>query len=121
MSDLLRPLLILLAGLMGLAGVALAAAATHATGGALLGPASAMCLAHAPAIIALVAARDAVRTATAAGLVMAVGVALFAGDLAMRQFTGAHLFPMAAPIGGSTMIIGWIVAAAGGFFPARPR
>lgn len=119
LANRLVPVLILLAGLMGLSGVLLAAAATHATGDALLGPASAMCLAHAPAILALVAARGVVRTALPAGFVMAFGAALFAGDLAMKQFMGASLFPMAAPIGGTAMMLGWIVAAVGGFIPAR--
>lgn len=114
-SRLARRIIVLLAGLMGAAGVAMAAAATH-MGGALLGPASAMCLAHAPALLALHAGRRSIRTATAAALLMGFGAALFAGDLAAKQFLGFGLFPMAAPTGGILMISGWLVAGAGAFF-----
>ena len=45
------------------------------------------------------------------------------GDIAARTLWGMRLFPMAAPIGGSTMIIGWLVLSAAGiwevFAPAR--
>lgn len=83
--DRLRPLVLFLAGLIGAAGVALAAAATH-MGGALLGPASAMCLAHAPAMLALFAAHRHLRPATGAGLLMGLGTVLFAGDLVLKEF-----------------------------------
>ena len=114
--DRIRPLVLLLAGLLGASGVALAAAATH-VGGALLGPASAMCLAHAPAMLALFAGHRLIRTATGASLLMGLGALLFAGDLALKQFYGTGLFPMAAPSGGILMMLGWLLAAAGAFFP----
>lgn len=114
-SGLAPRVVVLLAGLIGAAGVAMAAAATH-MGGALLGPASAMCLAHAPALLALHAGRGSIRTATAAAFLMGFGAALFAGDLAAKQFLGFGLFPMAAPTGGMLMIAGWLVAGAGAFF-----
>lgn len=116
--DRLRPLVLLLAALIGASGVALAALATH-MGGALLGPASAMCLAHAPAMLALVAGHRAIRTATLAGLLMGIGVVLFAGDLALKQFYGMGLMPMAAPSGGILMMLGWLSAGAGAMFPPR--
>jgi uncharacterized membrane protein YgdD (TMEM256/DUF423 family) len=31
----------------------------------------------------------------------------------MRHFTGAALFPMAAPIGGTALIAGWLILALG--------
>ena len=114
----LRPLILLLAGLIGAAGVALAALATH-MGGALLGPASAMCLAHAPAMLALVAGYRSIRTAGLAGLLMAIGTLLFAGDLVLKQVYGMGLFPMAAPTGGIAMMLGWLTAGAGAVFPPR--
>jgi uncharacterized membrane protein YgdD (TMEM256/DUF423 family) len=43
-----------------------------------------------------------------------VGVSLFSGDIALRTFTGNRLFPMAAPTGGTTMIIGWLIVAVAG-------
>ena len=47
-------------------------------------------------------------------MILLVGVTLFSGDIAARTLWGHRLFPMAAPIGGSTMIIGWLVLAAAG-------
>lgn len=114
--DRLRPLVLFLAGLIGAAGVALAAAATH-MGGALLGPASAMCLAHAPAMLALFAAHRLLRPATGAGLLMGLGTVLFAGDLVLKQFYAIALFPMAAPSGGILMMLGWLLAGLGAFMP----
>ncbi len=114
-----RPLLLLLAGLIGAAGVGLAAAATHLGSEGLLRPASMMCLAHAPALLALYAGHRQIRTATAAGLVLAIGTLLFAGDLSMKQFAGESLFPMAAPTGGILMMLGWLIAGFGAFFRTR--
>lgn len=104
----------LAAGLIGASGVGLAAAASHAGGEVLLRPASMICLAHAPALIALALATDRVRFAPLAAIGMTVGTALFAGDLVARQFLGTGLFPMAAPTGGLTLIASWLVVAAGG-------
>lgn len=116
LSGLAPRIVVLLAGLIGAAGVAMAAAATH-MGGALLGPASAMCLAHAPAMLALHAGYRAIRTATLAGLLMGLGVVLFAGDLALKHAYGIGILPMAAPIGGLTMICGWLLVAIGALLP----
>ena len=44
--------------------------------------------------------------AAASGL--AIGAALFAGDLTLRHFAGHALFPMAAPSGGTIMIASWL-------------
>ena len=49
----------------------------------------------------------------AAGFVMEAGASLFAADLAYHAFAGARLFPFAAPIGGSAMILAWLALAAG--------
>lgn len=116
--DRLRPVILLLTGIIGAAGVAMAAAATH-MGGALLGPASAMCLAHAPALLALCVAGDRIRTSNLSALAMVIGVVLFAGDLAAKQFLGSGLFPMAAPSGGMLMMAGWLLAGAGAFSAPR--
>ena len=110
----------LLAGLMGAAGVGLAAAATHTGGQSFLGPASAMCLAHAPAMLALYAGQRYLKTATLAALVLALGTIVFAGDLSLRQFYGHGLFAMAAPSGGMIMIAGWLLTAAGVLFKMPP-
>ncbi len=83
----LRSTMLFVAGLMGLFGVASAAAASHGDP-RLLGGASAMCLAHAPALVALHAGWAHFRTAALAALLLAAGTALFAGDLTMRHFSG---------------------------------
>lgn len=111
-----RPVAVFLAGILGTAGVALAAAATHTGATQLLGNASAMCLAHAPVLLALYVGWERIRTAMPAALILGFGVLVFAGDLVARQFTGSGLFPMAAPIGGVAMIIGWLTVTAAAFF-----
>jgi uncharacterized membrane protein YgdD (TMEM256/DUF423 family) len=112
-----RPFLLLLSGMFGCAGVALAAAAAHAGGDThLLASASAMCLAHAPALLALYAVHRRLRVAGIAGLLMGLGTLLFAGDVVSLYFRGSGLFPMAAPIGGFAMMAGWLVVALGAFF-----
>ncbi len=110
----LPALFILVSGLFGLAGVALAAAAAHGTDARLLGGASAMCLAHAPALIGLALACDRLRLARLAGTALALGTAVFAGDLVLRHFSGHGLFPMSAPTGGVLMMAGWLITAFGG-------
>ncbi|KQV83701.1 DUF423 domain-containing protein [Rhizobium sp. Root1220] len=109
------PLFYVLAGLLGFVGVALAAAAAHGGGDAhLVASASAMCLAHAPALLALAIGAERLRTAWLAGLLIGVGTLLFAGDLVMLRYTGSGLFPLAAPTGGFAMMFGWLAIAAGG-------
>lgn len=115
----LRSTTLFVAGLMGLAGIVTAAAASHGADPRLMAGASAMCLAHAPALIALYAAWPSMRAAPLAALLLAVGTALFAGDLLYRHFFGAGLFPMSAPTGGVIMMAGWLAVALGAFLPRR--
>ncbi|MGE7367865.1 DUF423 domain-containing protein [Neorhizobium sp. NPDC001467] len=117
--DKLRPFILLGSGLIGASGVALAAAASHGGDTAFLGAASTMCLAHAPVLLGLYLANDRFRTATAAALVLGTGTILFAGDLASRHVFAERLFPFAAPLGGSMMMLGWLITAAGAAFPVR--
>ena len=117
MSFSLRSASLLVAGLMGLAGVAAAAAASHGSDPRLMAGASAMCLAHAPALIALHAAWPSVRTAPLAALLLIVGTVLFASDLLFRHAAGHGLFPMSAPTGGFLMMAGWLAVALGAFLP----
>lgn len=104
-----RPFLAI-AGLLGAAGVATAAAASHC-GDTNLAIAGNFLLFHAPALIGLSLVPRA-RLATLAGYVLLVGLTLFCGDLAMRNLAGHALFPMAAPIGGGGLILGWLLVAA---------
>jgi uncharacterized membrane protein YgdD (TMEM256/DUF423 family) len=100
------------AAILGAAGVAAAAGATHTGDQALLGPLALVALTQAPALIALGAYTSPFRLMRSATVVIAFGAILFSADLAMRHFTGASLFPYAAPIGGTTLIVGWLILAA---------
>ena len=111
-----RPPLLLatLAAILGAAGVALAAAAAHKNGGDLGRMASLFLIMHGAAALAVASHarhRSANRTLLACGFLMEFGAALFAADVAARAFTGARLFPFAAPIGGSATIVSWIALA----------
>lgn len=103
------------AGLVGAAGVALAAVAAHKVTEPALVTAANFLIMHAGAVLAVSA--WAVRPTQAAGWwraaarVLLAGVALFAGDIAASILAGSGLFPMAAPMGGSLMIAGWILVA----------
>lgn len=111
-SDLLAAL----AALMGASGVALAAASTHAGGGELGRTAAEFLVLHAAALMGVTAAARAsaagrARRLLAGGAALAAGTLLFAADLAKLAFTGARLFPFAAPTGGSLMILSWLALA----------
>jgi uncharacterized membrane protein YgdD (TMEM256/DUF423 family) len=111
-----RPTLILaaLAALMGGAGVALAAAAVHLSGGELAQRGALFLILHAVAALAIAAHLRiaASRALLAAGFVMEAGASLFAAELAFHAFAGVRLFPFAAPIGGSAMLLSWLALAA---------
>jgi uncharacterized membrane protein YgdD (TMEM256/DUF423 family) len=101
---------VIFAGLFGALGVAFAAVAAHGGAASTLGAASQMLLFHAPALLALglyMRTVNAGLVLPAGGGAMLVGAGLFAADLAMRHYRGHGLFPMAAPSGGSLMILGW--------------
>lgn len=115
-ESIARSATLFFAGIIGVAGVASAALASHASADPrLMAGASAMCLAHAPALVALYAAWPTVRTAAVAAILLVVGTLLFAGDLAMRHAAGHGLFPMSAPTGGFLMMTGWLTVAVGAF------
>lgn len=103
--------LVVLAGLSGAAGVALSAIAAHA-GGSNLDTAARFLLVHAAALLAIGLARPAGRALTLAACGLALGTALFCGDLVARDLLGTRLFPMAAPAGGVLLIAGWLGVAA---------
>jgi uncharacterized membrane protein YgdD (TMEM256/DUF423 family) len=112
------------AALLGAAGVTLLAAGSHATPG-IATVAGQMLLFHAPALMAAQLARDAGRLHDTIGklaiLALAAGVAIFSADLSLRGFGHGRLFPMAAPIGGSLTIVGWLLlAAAAAFSTGKP-
>ena len=122
------PALGALSALMGAAGVALAAAATHSGGGEIGQTAAYFLILHAAALLGLTAcarayAADAAlaRALLLAGACLGLGTVIFSGELAVLAFTGARLIAMAAPIGGSLMILGWLALAAVFIFGAARR
>ncbi|OCW56439.1 DUF423 domain-containing protein [Hoeflea olei] len=110
---------ILVGGLIGAAGVGLSAYGAHA-GGDTVTLAAQFLLFHAPLFVALGLAGTAGRMRGTGAVLVGLGLMLFCGDLLMRHFADTRLFPMAAPSGGVTMILGWLVIAASAF-GARTR
>ncbi|MCC8939498.1 DUF423 domain-containing protein [Bradyrhizobium sp. Arg68] len=108
---------------MGACGVVLAAAAAHLSDASRLAAASSMLLFHAPAVLAIVAIAERAIVPARIVLVAATGfviaASLFAGDLALRQYAGHGLFPMAAPSGGTLLIVSWLVLAVAAMWPRR--
>src|SRR5262245_24426073 len=116
-------LLIVLAGLMGAAGVVLAAMGAHRGAAGTLPSAAYMLLFHAPVILALVLLRDRGLIQPQLGLAAAVGfvlgACLFSADVVLRELAGHRLFPMAAPTGGTLLILAWLALALAGLLAAR--
>jgi uncharacterized membrane protein YgdD (TMEM256/DUF423 family) len=116
-------ILVALAAVMGADGVILAAAAAHQPDATRLASASSMLLFHATAVLATVAlierriVHPKIGVAAAFGFVTAA--ALFAGDLTLRQYAGHAIFPMAAPTGGTLLILSWLMLAMAAVWPRR--
>lgn len=104
-----------LAGLCGALAIAAYAGAAHG-GENHLGNIAPLLLGHAPAFLVLSLIVPFSRTAYLGGALLVIGLALFCGDLFTRDMTSDRLFPMAAPIGGSLMILGWLAVAVAGWF-----
>ena len=113
--------LVILAAIMGADGVILAAASAHQPDATRLASASSMLLFHALAVLAAVALTERgvlhVQIGMTAAWGFVVAAALFAGDLTVRQYAGHSLFPMAAPTGGTLLIVSWIVLAVAAAWP----
>lgn len=109
----------LVAGILGAAGVAAAAASAHGVDERSWGAVSLVALPHAAAFMAFSIAGRHNRATRVASAIIALGVVLFAGDMALRALAGERLFPMAAPSGGIAMMAGWLGVALSAF--VRPR
>lgn len=102
------------AGLLGAAGVVLAASGAHRVADPSLTTAALFLLIHAGAAIGLSALSGGSPVPTGllvSASLMLVAVGLFSGDVSARVLIGDRLFPFAAPLGGSLLILSWIVAA----------
>lgn len=108
------------AGLLGICGVAAAALSAHAgSDPRIMGAVALICLAHAPALLAIGVSGRRDMLLRIAGLLLFVGAAMFSADLALREFGHGRLFPMAAPTGGITMMAGWLIAGLSALFSRR--
>ena len=115
--------LVVLAAIMGADGVILAALSAHQPDAARLGSASSMLLFHAAAVLGVVGLVERGLVHAGIGLLAAFGfvvaAALFATDLTLRQFADHSLFPMAAPTGGTLLILNWLLLAVAAAWPRR--
>ena len=101
--------LLALAGLFGAAGVGAAALAAHRPAGPDLQTAAYFLLFHATAIAGIAGGAMRPRPGILiAGSILAIGTLLFSGDLALRALAGTPLFAMAAPAGGTLLLVGWL-------------
>ena len=116
-------ILVILAAIMGADGVILAAASAHQPDATRLASASSMLLFHALAVLVAVALTERglihARLGSAAAWGFVIAAAVFAGDLTLRQYAGHSLFPMAAPTGGTLLIVSWLVLAVSAAWPRR--
>ena len=121
-SRMLR-ILVILAAVMGADGVILAAASAHQPDATRLAAASSMLLFHATAVLAVVALAERgvihQRIGIAAAWGFVIAAALFAGDLTLRHYAGHSLFALAAPTGGTLLILSWVVLAVAAAWPRR--
>ncbi len=109
------------AGLLGAAGVALAAVAAHRVAEPSLATAAMFLIVHAAAAVALSAVASGTPLPVgllASASLMILAVALFSGDVATRVLLEGRLFPMAAPLGGSLLILAWVIAGVSGIVSA---
>ena len=117
--------LVVLAGAMGAAGVALAAASAHQPDATRLASASSMLLFHASAVLVAVLLVERrvihLQLGFAAAFVFVIAAVLFAGDLTLRQYAGHSLFPMAAPTGGTLLILSWLMLAVAAIWPSARK
>lgn len=109
------------AGLVGATGVALAAVAAHRVADPSLATAAMFLIVHAAAAVALSAVASGAPLPVgflASASLMIFAVALFSGDVTARVLGDGKLFPMAAPLGGSLLILAWVLAGLTGIVSA---
>ncbi len=114
-----------LAALTGAVGVMEAAASAHAISDPLLKTSANLLIVNAAAEIGIAgfALARSHRLALLGATVLLAGSVLFCGELSAHVFLGRRYFALAAPIGGTSMIIGWLIVAVSAFasFLRPPR
>ncbi|MCB1507675.1 MAG: DUF423 domain-containing protein [Hyphomicrobiaceae bacterium] len=108
--------MLVLAGLSGAGGVAAAAASAHGSDARLMGAVALVALTHGALLAALGFSGRAGYWQRGVTALTMLGLVFFCGDLALRALYGERLFAMAAPTGGSLLILGWLVLALSGLF-----
>ncbi|MBX8824596.1 DUF423 domain-containing protein [Ochrobactrum sp. SFR4] len=111
-------LFLFFSGLSGAAAMTSYAASAHGDH-AFLGVVAPILLGHAAAFFGFSFLSVRSRAIYWAGILVLLGLVLFAGDLILRDLTGNRLFAMAAPTGGTLMIGGWLMTALCAFIPVR--
>ncbi len=109
-----------LAALSGAAGIMESAASAHTIADPLLKTSANMLLINAASVIAISAYAfgRSQRWALFGAATLLAGSLLFCGELSTHVFLGQRFFALAAPIGGTLMIVGWLIAAASAFVSA---
>ena len=109
--------------LAGFLGIMLSAVARHRPGTMYLELVAQFLLFHAPVFLGLAALLAAhvvhPRAGAWAAGAFGLGLILFCGDLASRDFLGQPLFAMAAPTGGTILMGGWLLIGIAGLWRAR--
>jgi uncharacterized membrane protein YgdD (TMEM256/DUF423 family) len=110
--------------LAGFLGVVISAVARHRTGTMYLETVAQFLLFHAPVFLGLGALLGGRIVHPGAGCwaagALGLGLILFCGDLASRDFLGQPLFAMAAPTGGTILMVGWLLVGIAGLWRKRP-
>ncbi len=101
----------------GAAGVTEDAAAAHAIADPLLKLSGDFLIVNAAAVIAIgaLALAGRHRWLLLGATILLAGSFLFCGEISAHVFLGRKFVPLAAPIGGALMIVGWLTAAAAAF------
>lgn len=105
------------AGLAGAAGVGLSAAAAHKVDSPALAIAATMLTLHAAAAVGIFAIAfhsGRPKLWSAAALLMLFSASLFSGEIALHTFSGNASLQFLAPVGGSGMILSWLLLAIAG-------
>ncbi len=112
-----------LAALSGAAGIMESAASAHTISDPLLKTSANMLIVNAASVIAIsgYASSRLQRWALFGAATLLAGSLLFCGELSTHVFLGQRSFALAAPIGGTLMIAGWVIAAASAFTSAFRR
>lgn len=102
-------------GVFGAAGIASFAAASHF--GGYYGAIAPILLSNGCVLIALSLSTKTNFIMQLGGILIILGVTLFAGDILLQQMNSSRLFPFAAPLGGIMNILGWLLFFVRAFIP----